>query len=102
MIVHTQHAAERDLINDLEDNQGFEDFTREVIGEPYRVYAVTSQKAKELIGQFKTRAANKSLPAAVKIELRNTGADQPVKAVDELSDEDAVRAMFPDVKVIED
>lgn len=102
MIVHTQHAAERDLINDLEDNQGFEDFTREVIGEPYRVYAVTSQKAKELIGQFKTRAANKSLPAAVKIELRNTGADQPVKAVDELSGEDAVRAMFPDVKVIED
>ena len=103
MIVHTRHAAERDLINDLEDHQGFEDFTREVFSEPFRVYAVTTAKAKELIGQFKQRTENHSLPAPVKIELRNqTSPSIPETGTDELSDEEMVRAVFPDVKVIDD
>lgn len=102
MIVHTRHAAERDLINDLEDHQGFEDFTREVFGAPFRVYAVTTDKARELISQFKTRAANKSLPAAVRIDLRNAGNASAGKPSEALSDEDAVRSIFPDVRILDD
>lgn len=101
MIVYTRNAVERDLINDLEDKFGYEEFIQEAFGEPRRVYALTRQKAQDLIGQFKTRSQNKSLPSPVKIELR-TKKNPDVKPETEMTDEELIRSVFPDVKVIDD
>lgn len=101
MIVYTRNAVERDLINDLEDKFGYEEFIQEAFGEPRRVYALTRQKAQDLIGQFKTRSQNKSLPSPVKIELR-TKKNPDEKPETEMTDEELIRSVFPDVKVIDD
>lgn len=66
VVEHNHLAAD---LNNLSNQPGLTQFLKDKLNEELRVFAITSDKSKQLIEVFKTRAANNTLPDKVKVEI---------------------------------
>lgn len=96
ILLAVPRELEKDRINLLQENEGFEAFTSKLLDAPKKVFAITAAEMKNLVAAFKKRAADHTLPqkADIKIELKS---DQ-----EEISVQEELEKRFPDLIVQDD
>lgn len=84
-----------DEINSLQEENGYEDFMTEVLGEPRKIFAVTNTRKKEIIDLYRKRREEGTLPAPAKIVLEKASGMEAVQGAK--NPEELIKAVFPDV-----
>lgn len=81
LLLSTAGALEKDQINYLQEEEGFEYFTDQLLGTPKKVFAITRNELKQLISAFRTRSEAKTLPekANIQIELKTPESELNVE-----------------------
>lgn len=96
IVVYTSRDLEVDAINELQEEIGFEEFIKKMTGTAKQLVAVSSQQYKESVEMFRICMSKGEFPAAPEIHLKQKAVNQSS------STEEALRKIFPDLKVVND
>ncbi|MDO4467423.1 MAG: DNA polymerase III subunit gamma/tau [Bacillota bacterium] len=84
------------LINEIQMNEGYESFTKKLLGKEKKVFAIDQIKQKKVIKEFKDRMVLGTLPAPAIIEIRkNTASDM-------VNDENNPLSLFDNLIIVDD
>lgn len=96
LLLGTSGKLEKDHINELQAENGFELFTSKWLGKPKRIYALTIPEVNQLIGAFKKRAKENTLPEAAVIEVTIPEESQEIPL------EEQLKKRFNDLQIVDD
>lgn len=96
MLVSAPHMLERDHINALQNEDGFEEFTNQWLGHPKKLFSLAENDRVTLLQTFVKRSKEKTLPEPAKIEV-SLASSEPEESLEE-----SLKARFPDLVVQDD
>ena len=83
-------------INEFELTDGYEEFMEVLLGKPKKIFAIDKVQHTRVIDEFKERMINGTLPEPCEVQLKVKSEKS------ELSIEENMKRLFPDVEVRED
>lgn len=96
LLVAASDEKKADLINDLQNQQGYEVFTQQWLGRPKQVFACTPEAIADLTKSFRQRSQEGTLPEAAVIELKISSHAPDLEVQEQLE------KRFPDLIVKHD
>ena len=85
-------------INELEETDGYEEFTLKWLGTKKKVFAIDINQNRRVIQNFKNHMNTKSLPEPVTIVLK----DKDAKEIKQESEEEQLKKIFPTIEIVDD
>lgn len=83
-------------INDLDENEEFLQFTKELLNKKKKVFAISTSFADEVVKEFKERNTNNTLPQPIKFEFKEEVAEEKDDKLEKLN------TYFGDIEIKED
>ena len=85
-------------INEFELTYGYENFMEVLLGRPKKVFALDKKQQNRVVDVFKERMIKGTLPEPCEIQLKN----KENKTEQNMSVEDHMKSLFPDIEIKED
>ena len=85
-------------INEFELNYGYEDFTEVLLGKAKKVFALDKTQQSRVLDEFKERMISGNLPEPYQVRLKSKDAESE----NNMSIEDHMKSLFPNIEIKED
>lgn len=85
-------------INEFELNYGYEDFTEVLLGKAKKVFALDKTQQSRVLDEFKERMISGNLPEPYQVRLKRKDAESE----NNMSIEDHMKSLFPNIEIKED
>jgi len=85
-------------INEFELNYGYEDFTEVLLGKAKKVFALDKTQQSRVLDEFKERMISGNLPEPYQVRLKRKDAESE----NNMSIEDRMKSLFPNIEIKED
>ncbi len=85
-------------INEFELNYGYEDFTEVLLGKAKKVFALDKTQQSRVLDEFKERMISGNLPEPYQVRLKRKDAESE----NNMSIEDHMKSLFPNIEINED
>ena len=85
-------------INEFELNYGYEDFMEVLLGKAKKVFALDKTQQSRVLDEFKERMISGNLPEPFQVHLKRKDAESE----NNMSIEDHMKSLFPNIKIKED
>ena len=85
-------------INEFELNYGYEDFTEVLLGKAKKVFALDKTQQSRVLDEFKDRMISGNLPEPYQVRLKRKDAESE----NNMSIEDHMKSLFPNIEIKED
>ena len=85
-------------INEFELNYGYEDFMEVLLGKAKKVFALDKTQQSRVLDEFKERMISGNLPEAFQVHLKRKDAESE----NNMSIEDHMKSLFPNIEIKED
>ena len=85
-------------INEFELNYGYEDFIEVLLGKAKKVFALDKTQQSRVLDEFKERMISGNLPEPYQVRLKRKDAESE----NNMSIEDHMRSLFPNIEIKED
>lgn len=99
IVVAVRSELEAKEINEMQLNQGFEDFMEQVLGKAKKIFAIDHIQQTRVLEEFKERMIQGTLPEPVDVIIsRSNSSDKEKK----LSEEEQMIELFPNIEIVND
>lgn len=96
IVVSASSELEAKMINEMQNNEGYEHFTMKLLGKEKKVFAIDKGKQEKIFSVFKERMIAGTLPSPAVIEIIKKTTDQVV------NDENNPLSLFDNLIVVDD
>ena len=99
IVVSVKSELEAKAINEMQLNQGFEDFMAQILGKAKKIFAIDQKQQSKVLEEFKERMIQGTLPEPADVIIAQTEATKQNKKT---SEEEQMMELFPNVEIIND
>ena len=97
MLIHVESEMESNEINEYQNEIGFEDFLKQVLGVRKKIFSIDQRQAKQVIQLFKVRMKEGTLPDKIQIECQDEKSEEKSK-----DSESPIQQVFKNIEIRED
>lgn len=99
IVVAVRSELEAKEINEMQLNQGFEDFMEQVLGKAKKIFAIDHIQQTRVLEEFKERMIQGTLPEPVDVIISKSNSSNKEK---KLSEEEQMIELFPNIEIVND
>lgn len=99
IVVAVRSELEAKEINEMQLNQGFEDFMEQVLGKAKKIFAIDHIQQTRVLEEFKERMIQGTLPEPVDVIISKGNSSNKEK---KLSEEEQMIELFPNIEIVND
>lgn len=99
IVVAVRSELEAKEINEMQLNQGFEDFMEQVLGKAKKIFAIDHIQQTRVLEEFKERMIQGTLPEPVDVIISKRNSSNKEK---KLSEEEQMIELFPNIEIVND
>lgn len=99
IVVAVRSELEAKEINEMQLNQGFEDFMEQVLGKAKKIFAIDHIQQTRVLEEFKERMIQGTLPEPVDVIISKSNSFNKEK---KLSEEEQMIELFPNIEIVND
>lgn len=99
IVVSVRSELEAKEINEMQLNQGFEDFMEQVLGKAKKIFAIDHIQQTRVLEEFKERMIQGTLPEPVDVIISKSNSSNKEK---KLSEEEQMIELFPNIEIVND
>lgn len=99
IVVAVRSELEAKEINEMQLNQGFEDFMEQVLGKAKKIFAIDHIQQTRVLEEFKERMIQGTLPEPVDVIISKSNSSNKDK---KLSEEEQMIELFPNIEIVND